>query len=50
MQFPQSDPVPACWRPGRLPPALNDSVRLSRPVTASEPAAPEMSHWEAAGR
>jgi len=50
MQSPQSDPVLSRQRAGRLPPAPNDHVRLSRPVTASEPAAPEMSHWEAAGR
>lgn len=51
MQSPQSDPGPARWRPGRLPPALNDYVRLSRQVTASDPAAaPEMSQCEAAGR
>jgi hypothetical protein len=51
MQSPQSDPVPARQRPGCLPPARNDHVRLSRQVTATEPAAaPEMSHAEAAGR
>jgi hypothetical protein len=51
MQSPQSDPVPARQRPGRLPPARNDHVRLCRKVMATEPAAaPEMSCREAAGR
>jgi hypothetical protein len=51
MQSPQSDPVPARHRPGRLPPARNDHVQPSWQVTATEPAAaPEMSRREAAGR
>jgi hypothetical protein len=51
MQSPQSDPVLGRQRPGRLLPAPNDHVRLSRQVTAAESAAaPEMSHREAAGR
>jgi hypothetical protein len=50
VQSSESDPVRACQRPGRLPRAPNDHALLSRQARAGDlAAAPEMSHWEAAG-